>query len=115
MLQARPETVRSRKRPGAEERYKLMAGGKLLASGRAIGQKIGAGPVRIVKDASKMASVQRGDVLVTDMTDPDWEPVMKRASAIVGFSRTASWKCDSASSFFPTRASARPSRAGKRA
>ena len=83
VLQARPETVRSRKRPGAEERFKLKAGGKLLASGRAIGQKIGAGPVRIVKDASKMASVQRGDVLVTDMTDPNWEPVMKLASAIV--------------------------------
>jgi pyruvate,water dikinase len=83
VLQARPETVRSRKRPGAEERYKLKAGGKLLASGRAIGQKIGAGVVRIVKDASKMASVQRGDVLVTDMTDPNWEPVMKLASAIV--------------------------------
>jgi pyruvate,water dikinase len=83
VLQARPETVRSRKRPGAEERYKLKARGKLLASGRAIGQKIGAGVVRIVKDASKMASVQRGDVLVTDMTDPNWEPVMKLASAIV--------------------------------
>jgi pyruvate, water dikinase len=83
VLQARPETVRSRKRPGAEERYKIKAGGKLLASGRAIGQKIGAGPVRIVKDASKMSSVQRGDVLVTDMTDPNWEPVMKLASAIV--------------------------------
>jgi len=83
VLQARPETVRSRKRPGAEERFKLKAGGKLLASGRAIGQKIGVGPVRIVKDASKMASVQRGDVLVTDMTDPNWEPVMKLASAIV--------------------------------
>jgi pyruvate,water dikinase len=83
VLQARPETVRSRKRPGAEERYKLKGTGKLLASGRAIGQKIGAGPVRIVKDASLMASVRRGDVLVTDMTDPNWEPVMKLASAIV--------------------------------
>ena len=83
VLQARPETVRSRKRRGAEERYKLKGHGKLLASGRAIGQKIGAGPVRIVKDASKMESVQRGDVLVTDMTDPNWEPVMKLASAIV--------------------------------
>jgi pyruvate,water dikinase len=83
VLQARPETVRSRKRPGAEERYKLKEKGKLLASGRAIGQKIGAGPVRIVKDASLMASVRRGEVLVTDMTDPNWEPVMKLASAIV--------------------------------
>ncbi|MBC7803782.1 MAG: phosphoenolpyruvate synthase, partial [Candidatus Parcubacteria bacterium] len=83
VLQARPETVRSRKRAGSEERYRLSGTGRLLASGRAIGQKIGAGPVRIVKDASKMSSVQKGDVLVTDMTDPNWEPVMKRAAAIV--------------------------------
>ncbi len=83
VLQARPETVRSRRKPGAEERYRLGAKGKLLASGRAIGHKIGAGPVRIVKNASLMASVRRGDVLVTDMTDPNWEPVMKLASAIV--------------------------------
>jgi pyruvate,water dikinase len=83
VLQARPETVRSRKKPGSEERYRLKGRGALLASGRAIGHKIGAGPVRIVKDASRMASVNRGDVLVTDMTDPNWEPVMKLASAIV--------------------------------
>ena len=83
VLQARPETVRSRKRAGGEERYQLKGRGELLASGRAIGQKIGAGPVRVVKDASKMSSVQKGDVLVTDMTDPNWEPVMKLASAIV--------------------------------
>jgi pyruvate,water dikinase len=83
VLQARPETVRSRKRAGGEERYRLKGTGPLLASGRAIGQKIGAGPVRVVKDASKMSSVQKGDVLVTDMTDPNWEPVMKLASAIV--------------------------------
>jgi len=83
VLQARPETVRSRKKPGAEERYRLDAKGTLLASGRAIGHKIGAGPVNIVRDASKMASVKKGDVLVTDMTDPNWEPVMKLASAIV--------------------------------
>jgi pyruvate,water dikinase len=83
VLQARPETVRSRARSGGEERYRLKGQGKLLASGRAIGQKIGAGQVRIVKDASKMASVKKGDVLVTDMTDPNWEPVMKLASAIV--------------------------------
>ena len=87
VLQARPETVRSRdgKRSGAggEVRYRLKGTGKLLASGRAIGQKIGAGPVRIVKNASKMSSVKAGDVLVTDMTDPNWEPVMKLASAIV--------------------------------
>jgi pyruvate,water dikinase len=87
VLQARPETVRSREgtRSGAgrDERYRLKGTGTLLASGRAIGQKIGAGPVRIVKDASKMSSVKKGDVLVTDMTDPNWEPVMKLASAIV--------------------------------
>jgi pyruvate,water dikinase len=82
VLQARPETVRSRKR-GAEERYQLKGTGRLLASGRAIGQKIGAGTVRVVKDASKMSSVKKGDVLVTDMTDPNWEPVMKLAAAIV--------------------------------
>ena len=83
ILQARPETVRSRKRPGAEERYRLKATGAVLASGRAIGHKIGAGPVKIVRDASKMSGVKRGDVLVTDMTDPNWEPVMKLAAAIV--------------------------------
>ena len=83
VLQARPETVRSRKHAGGEERYRLKGTGQLLTSGRAIGQKIGAGPVRIVKDASKMSSVKKGDVLVTDMTDPNWEPVMKLASAIV--------------------------------
>jgi pyruvate,water dikinase len=83
VLQARPETVRSRSKPGLEERYRLGERSKLLASGRAIGHKIGAGPVRIVKDASLMASVRRGDVLVTDMTDPNWEPVMKLAAAIV--------------------------------
>ncbi|HEY8068208.1 MAG TPA: phosphoenolpyruvate synthase [Burkholderiales bacterium] len=83
VLQARPETVRSRARTGSEERFRLKSRGKLLASGRAIGQRIGAGPVRIVRDASKMSSVKKGDVLVTDMTDPNWEPVMKLASAIV--------------------------------
>jgi pyruvate,water dikinase len=82
VLQARPETVRSQKKAG-EERYRLKGTGALLASGRAIGHKIGAGPVKIVRDASFMASVKRGDVLVTDMTDPNWEPVMKLASAIV--------------------------------
>jgi len=83
VLQARPETVRSRKRAGGEDRYRLKGTGRLLASGRAIGQKIGAGPVRVVKDAAKMSSVRKGDVLVTDMTDPNWEPVMKLAAAIV--------------------------------
>lgn len=82
VLQARPETVRSRKRE-AQERYTLKSHAKALITGRAIGHKIGAGPVRIVKDASRMSVIQEGDVLVTDMTDPNWEPVMKRAAAIV--------------------------------
>ncbi|HTQ77649.1 MAG TPA: phosphoenolpyruvate synthase [Burkholderiales bacterium] len=83
ILQARPETVRSARRAGVEERYRLKERGKLLASGRAIGHKIGAGPVRVVADASQMKRVAKGDVLVTDMTDPNWEPVMKLAAAIV--------------------------------
>ena len=83
ILQARPETVKSQSKGKAEQRYKLMGRGTVLAVGRAIGQKIGTGPVRIVHDISQMDQVQPGDVLVTDMTDPNWEPVMKRASAIV--------------------------------
>ena len=83
ILQARPETVRSQKRGDAEERYRLKGRGKVLATGRAIGNKIGAGTVRAVMDASRMSIVCKGDVLVTDMTDPNWEPVMKLASAIV--------------------------------
>ena len=83
ILQARPETVRSRTRAEANERYRLQRRGPVLATGRAIGSKIGTGPVRVVKDASAMSVVQKGDVLVTDMTDPNWEPVMKLASAIV--------------------------------
>ena len=82
LLQARPETVKSRKGE-TQERFQLKEKSNILVSGRAIGQKIGAGVVRIVKDASEMARVQVGDVLVTDMTDPNWEPVMKRAAAIV--------------------------------
>ena len=82
VLQARPETVKSQKH-GTEERFQLKSAGELLASGRAIGHKIGAGQVRIVEDASQMSVVRRGDILVTDMTDPNWEPVMKLASAIV--------------------------------
>ena len=82
VLQARPETVRSRKQ-GVSERYALKGSSKVLASGRAIGHKIGAGKVRLVKSASQMSVVKKGDVLVTDMTDPNWEPVMKLASAIV--------------------------------
>ncbi|HEY3050016.1 MAG TPA: phosphoenolpyruvate synthase [Polaromonas sp.] len=83
ILQARPETVKSQSKGRAEQRYKLKGTGTVLAEGRAIGQKIGTGPVRIVHNISEMDQVQPGDVLVTDMTDPNWEPVMKRASAIV--------------------------------
>jgi pyruvate,water dikinase len=83
ILQARPETVKSQAGEGRQQRFRLKATSDVLASGRAIGQKIGAGPVRVVADASEMERVQPGDVLVTDMTDPNWEPVMKRASAIV--------------------------------
>ena len=82
VLQARPETVKSR-RTEAEERFTLKGRSKVLATGRAIGHKIGVGAVRLVKDPSEMARVKEGDVLVTDMTDPNWEPVMKRAAAIV--------------------------------
>jgi pyruvate, water dikinase len=83
ILQARPETVKSRAGAEAQQRFRLKGKGKLLVSGRAIGQKIGIGPVRVVARASEMERVQTGDVLVTDMTDPNWEPVMKRAAAIV--------------------------------
>ncbi len=83
ILQARPETVQSQAHAGKQEKFKLKSYSKVLASGRAIGQKIGVGPVRIVKDPREMDQVKPGDVLVADMTDPNWEPVMKRASAIV--------------------------------
>ncbi|HEU4850722.1 MAG TPA: phosphoenolpyruvate synthase [Telluria sp.] len=84
ILQARPETVKSQiKTTDAQQRFKLKGSGTVLASGRAIGQRIGAGPVRVIHDPSEMERVQPGDVLVADMTDPNWEPVMKRASAIV--------------------------------
>ncbi|MBB6578096.1 pyruvate,water dikinase [Comamonas odontotermitis] len=83
ILQARPETVKSQSKGQAEQRYKLKGSGTVLAEGRAIGQKIGTGPVRLVSDISQMDQVQAGDVLVTDMTDPNWEPVMKKAAAIV--------------------------------
>ncbi len=84
ILQARPETVKSQEgHSDVQQRYKLKATGDVLVTGRAIGQKIGAGPVRVVGDISDMDKVQAGDVLVTDMTDPNWEPVMKRAAAIV--------------------------------
>jgi pyruvate, water dikinase len=83
ILQARPETVKSQAKGQSEFRYKLKGHSTVLAEGRAIGQKIGTGPVRLVHNISEMDTVQPGDVLVTDMTDPNWEPVMKRASAIV--------------------------------
>lgn len=84
ILQARPETVKSQQKSVEEQtKYSLGSKGRLLVQGRAIGQKIGQGVVRIVQSASEMDRVLEGDVLVTDMTDPNWEPVMKRASAIV--------------------------------
>ncbi len=86
ILQARPETVKSQSRGKVEQRFRLkgdVSKSTVLAEGRAIGQKIGTGPVRIVHGLQDMDQVQPGDVLVTDMTDPNWEPVMKRASAIV--------------------------------
>jgi len=83
ILQARPETVKSQAVGSTSQSYKLKQHGKVLTTGRAIGQKIGQGPVRIIESAKEMLRVQAGDILVTDMTDPDWEPVMKKASAIV--------------------------------
>jgi pyruvate,water dikinase len=84
ILQARPETVKSQqKSTDIQQRHKLLSSGTVLASGRAIGQKIGAGPVRVIHHQADMERVQPGDVLVADMTDPNWEPVMKRAAAIV--------------------------------
>ena len=83
IVQARPETVKSRSHANVMERYLLKEKGKVLVEGRAIGQRIGAGPVKVIHNVSEMDKVQPGDVLVSDMTDPDWEPVMKRASAIV--------------------------------
>ena len=84
ILQARPETVKSREQATKTlVRYRMTETSQVLATGRAIGQKIGQGTVRILKHASEMDIVKAGDVLVADMTDPDWEPVMKRASAIV--------------------------------
>jgi pyruvate, water dikinase len=86
ILQARPETVKSRSSASEKqvlERYALKTNGNVLVEGRSIGQRIGQGRVRVIKDVSEMHRVEPGDVLVSDMTDPDWEPVMKRASAIV--------------------------------
>ena len=83
ILQARPETVKSQAKSDKQQRFVLKGTGEVLVTGRAIGQKIGTGRVRIVADATEMDQVQAGDVLVTDMTDPNWEPVMQRAAAIV--------------------------------
>jgi len=83
IVQARPETVKSRENVGTMERYLLKQKGTVVCEGRSIGQRIGSGKVRIVSSIKEMDKVQDGDVLVSDMTDPDWEPVMKRAAAIV--------------------------------
>ncbi|MSQ59930.1 MAG: phosphoenolpyruvate synthase [Betaproteobacteria bacterium] len=83
ILQARPETVEVHTKAGTQRRYRIKERSEILVTGRAIGNRVGTGPVRLVADASEMSRVRAGDVLVTDMTDPDWEPVMKRASAIV--------------------------------
>ncbi len=83
IVQARPETVQSRANKRVIERYQLNEKGKVLTSGAAIGQKIGAGNTRIIKELKDMDNLQEGDVLVTEMTDPDWEPIMQRAAAIV--------------------------------
>ncbi|SDZ82314.1 phosphoenolpyruvate synthase [Microbulbifer marinus] len=83
IVQARPETVRSRDAGTHIERYHLRERGEVLCEGRAIGQRIGAGRVRVLESVEDMAAMQDGEVLVTDMTDPDWEPVLKKASAIV--------------------------------
>ena len=83
ILQARPETVQSRAPAGSVQRYRITHRGPLLVEGRAIGQKIGAGPVRVLESVDSMHEFVPGEVLVADMTDPDWEPIMKRASAIV--------------------------------
>ncbi|MFT5395395.1 MAG: pyruvate,water dikinase [Gammaproteobacteria bacterium] len=83
IVQARPETVQSRENTNVIERYQLNEKGKLLISGAAIGQKIGAGKAKVIEKLEDMDDLKEGDVLVTEMTDPDWEPVMKRASAIV--------------------------------
>ena len=83
IVQARPETVKSREDKNVIQRYQLNEKGALLCEGRAIGGRIGSGPARVINDISQMDRVQPGDVLITDMTDPDWEPVMKRAAAII--------------------------------
>lgn len=83
ILQARPETVRSQENKNTLERYQLNESGEVLVTGRSVGHRIGSGQVRLVPNVDELEKVQAGDVLVTDMTDPDWEPVMKRAAAII--------------------------------
>jgi len=83
VLQARPETVKAAEKVDTLRRYRLKQRSEVLATGRAIGQRIGSGPVRVIRSAAEMSRIRDGDVLVTDMTDPDWEPVMKRTAAIV--------------------------------
>ncbi|MCF2916415.1 phosphoenolpyruvate synthase [Pseudoalteromonas sp. Cn5-37] len=83
IVQARPETVRSNEDANVMERFQLNGTSTVVAEGRAIGHKIGSGTVRVLDSIDEMDKVQQGDILVTDMTDPDWEPIMKRAAAIV--------------------------------
>jgi pyruvate,water dikinase len=83
IVQARPETVRSRESGNVMEQFQLQEKGKVICSGRSIGQKIGSGKAKVLSSLAEMDKIQPGDVLVTDMTDPDWEPIMKKASAIV--------------------------------
>ncbi|EMI46985.1 phosphoenolpyruvate synthase [Rhodopirellula sp. SWK7] len=83
IVQARPETVQSRRSVSTLERYHLKERGRLLLTGRSIGEKIAAGPVRLIRDVHELAMFQSGEILVTDKTDPDWEPIMKRAAGIV--------------------------------
>lgn len=83
ILQARPETVKSRSNNQATERYQLIKRGEMIAEGRSIGQRIGNGTARVILDLDEMDRIKPGDILVADMTDPDWEPIMKRAAAIV--------------------------------
>src|SRR5690606_18549863 len=83
LVQARPETVHARRDALVLERYRLDARGTALARGRSVGEKIGQGPARIIRSTADLEALQQGEVLVTEMTDPDWEPVMKRAAAVV--------------------------------
>jgi pyruvate, water dikinase len=83
IVQARPETVHSQRELNVQESYRLCETGEVLARGRSVGEKIGQGPVHVIPSAHELANFQAGEVLVTDKTDPDWEPAMKKAAAIV--------------------------------